>query len=465
MSRRQKIPLPPPKTPLDRRQTYGGVRGVTLCWNHGSWALRFHLDGRREVKTLATKNDDAARYWLTVTEGEVVQGQHRHQLKVYGARTATGLRFREAATQCFAEKRQTQAAVENTLFNWEWHLERYAYPLIGSLYVTAIIRDHVKQVLLRCLATQNRFGRPNSKGTAGVVFGAMNVVFSWAITEGMLKGRDGRDLANPCGGLRAMLRDRVGSDARRRVRPFRSEEQERIVAFFRGHANPAWRRWWLLVYLAFRAGLRIGELIALKIEDLDLERRVVTAQRTWTRCLYRNDCGKPVPGIQDFPKGKRIRVVHLAASLIPDLVRHIAERRHENRTHGWSSPWLFVNTQGRHTALSTFEQHYWLPALRELGLGEIALDEARRRFHNTRHNYASTTLYKTRDLAYVGRQLGHTMQRTTELYAHVMEELEQHLVDLTDEPARAVTAASRWGRRATPLRVVPSSPTVTTTSP
>src|SRR5207244_5179209 len=176
----------------------------------------------------------AARSWLTVTEGEVESGRRRHELSVYGARPAAALRFREAVQQCFAEKRLTQGALERTLFTWEGLLARYVDPELGGRYVTAIDRDDVKAVLHRCLATQNRFGRPNSKGTAGALLGAIRIVFAWLIAEGKLKGRDGRDLANPASGLRELLRDRVGADdVRRRVRPFGVEEQERIVGFFR----------------------------------------------------------------------------------------------------------------------------------------------------------------------------------------------------------------------------------------
>src|SRR6266446_684688 len=99
--RRRKVPLPDSKVPLDRTQTYGGVRGITLFWLHGSWALRFNLDGQRDVKTLATKNDASGRHWLIVTEGEVEKGKRRHELTVYGARPTTGLRFREVARHYF----------------------------------------------------------------------------------------------------------------------------------------------------------------------------------------------------------------------------------------------------------------------------------------------------------------------------------------------------------------------------
>jgi integrase len=434
-----KQPLPDRRTPLDKTQTYGNVRGVTLFWHHGSWVLRFNLDGVRDEKTLATASDEWARHWLTVTEGEVAKGQRRHAITVYGARPAGGLRFRDAAVQCFAEKRRTQGAVENTLFNWEHHLARFVNATLGDRYVTTIGREDIKAVLLKCLATPNRFGRPNSKGTAGVVLGAVRVVFNWLITEGKLKGRDGLDLANPCTGLRELLRDRVADDVRRRVQPFREEEQQRVVEYFRAHASPAWQRWWLMVALAFRTGLRIGELIALKLEDLDLERRTVTVRRTWTSCLYRNAQGKPVAGVQEFPKGKRIRLVHLAQAMIPELAAHCAGRAAENRARRWSGSWLFVNTEGRPTSRPTFEQHLWVPALRELGL-------AGRRFHNTRHTFASNLLYATKDFRYVSRQLGHSQERTTALYTHVMEELEQHLVDLVPD-APAPPAAPAVARR------------------
>jgi len=71
------------------------------------------------------------------------------------------------------------------------------------------------------------------------------------------------------------------------------------------------------------------------------------------------------------------------------------------------------------------------------------------------------------------RQLGHSQERTTALYMHVMEELEQHLVDLVDSRRRPLAKAAatpttgRPGRRRPRraprhLRVVAPSPGVIT---
>lgn len=52
----------------------------------------------------------------------------------------------------------------------------------------------------------------------------------------------------------------------------------------------------LCILLNFSLGLRIGELAALTVDDIDWERKVVLVSRTVKKCRKRNQSGDCIPG-------------------------------------------------------------------------------------------------------------------------------------------------------------------------
>jgi integrase len=58
--------------------------------------------------------------------------------------------------------------------------------------------------------------------------------------------------------------------------PFTEEERDTILAFFRDQRP----RWYPLVATLFWSGMRPGELAALRIADVDLERRKISITKS-----------------------------------------------------------------------------------------------------------------------------------------------------------------------------------------
>lgn len=189
------------------------------------------------------------------------------------------------------------------------------------------------------------------------------------------------------------------------------DEADRLV----GAADPEWRA---ALLLALRGGLRLGELLGLKWEDVDL-----IAGRLVVR---RNICH----GVIDTPKGGRSREIPLADSLIAALKHH----RHRSLLQ----PFVFCDEKGRHLRPGTFK---W-PLNRALRRAGIARAEGQIGWHDLRHSFASHLVMRGQSLKAVQELLGHANIEMTMRYAHLSPEVKRDAVQALDERPMVSTPTS-----------------------
>jgi integrase len=137
----------------------------------------------------------------------------------------------------------------------------------------------------------------------------------------------------------------------------------------------------MVIDLALATGLRVSELAAIQIKDIDLKRGFIRVQR------------------------KKEVVDSLAIS--PELIKHLKEYI-EDRTTGK----LFVGERGDLTMYGL--QQIWKSAVKRAGLPkELSI-------HSARHTMAVHLLKKTGNLRQVQKQLGHASPATTaNMYADI----------------------------------------------
>jgi integrase len=405
------------------------VRGLACRMNNGSWTLffapSFSPTGKRKAQSLGHSDPEAALRTLIEHEQKLTEGAHFSELPIVSRRAEQ----REALTVREAVKLYLDAHKGTTLDTREEYrsrLDRWvtgrdargtapaiSAPSIGLLPVTKVTRNDVKAVLTQVRGTKNKYGRLNSRNTAHAVRVAIMALFSWLIDAEMLKDRDGRALPNPAARLGKHTKD---AEADRNVErdggvPFAFVEQELLLAALRkrGWAYP-------FVLLAFRAGLRIGEIAALQLDDIDLDAGTVHVRRHVTKKA----------GVVKNTKNKRGDKfvsrevpVNLDDELPVVLRAHIKARREQNLREGWGdrSPWLFVNRTGNLFGPGEFREAIWRPALREASI-------KRHTFHDTRTTFATELLYATNgNIQYVAQCLGDTLAVAAKSYAKVLDEL------------------------------------------
>ncbi len=138
-----------------------------------------------------------------------------------------------------------------------------------------------------------------------------------------------------------------------------------------------------IIALIYSSGLRIGELLNLKVKDIDIERKEVFVRSG---------------------KGRKDRVVILAESVLPLLYNYLQTYR----------PRYFL-IEG--TAMSTYSSS----SVRKFLGDSVKRAKIRKRVtpHTLRHSFATHLLENGVDLRLIQELLGHSKPETTMIYTHV----------------------------------------------
>lgn len=178
---------------------------------------------------------------------------------------------------------------------------------------------------------------------------------------------------------------------------FTFEEAERLVVA----ADPEWRA---MVLVGLRTGLRIGELLALRWQDVDL----VAGRLVVRRALS----GKKI----ESPKNNRTREVPLSDAAVRALKAH----RHLR------SELVFADDTGHIRTRTACRWPLW-SACKRAGLRLVG-------WHTLRHSFASHLVMRGAPLKAVQELLGHSDITMTMRYAHLSPDARRDAVRLLDAP-------------------------------
>lgn len=158
-------------------------------------------------------------------------------------------------------------------------------------------------------------------------------------------------------------------------------------------------RYKALVYVLAYGGLRIGEALALKPSDIDLNKGTISVTRTATEVR-----GKLVEHPPKTNAGRR--KVPLPQDVTDALAQHM---RVYSKTH------VFTTAQGKQIRANTFRARQFKRAVSESGLGGL-------RIHDLRHTAVSMWIREGFDLLRVKTWAGHTSATfTVDRYGQLYE--------------------------------------------
>ncbi|MEO6489053.1 MAG: tyrosine-type recombinase/integrase [Ferruginibacter sp.] len=144
-----------------------------------------------------------------------------------------------------------------------------------------------------------------------------------------------------------------------------------------------------ILFTAYSAGLRVSEVVKLRIQDIDSDRMQIFIERA---------------------KGKKDRVVNLSILLL-DILRQYIRMQQPKPVY-----YLFGDEQNKGPYSERSAQSVFHKAKNMAGIQkEIG-------FHSLRHSFATHLLEKGVDVKYIKEILGHFDIRTTERYLHVSKE-------------------------------------------
>jgi len=203
--------------------------------------------------------------------------------------------------------------------------------------------------------------------------------------------------ANPADGLPV---PRVGRFAPRAIGP---KEVEQLIAAASSDRTPEGLRDRAMLITLATTGLRVSELTALDVRDVDLDRGELIVRR---------------------PNGRE-RVVPLAREAI-EALRDYLERGRPGFTTLKGEQALFLNHRGSRLT----RQGFWLILKNyaaAAGLPEVTP-------HTLRHSFAVRALVDGWDLRDLQRVLGHVSPATTQVYRQLLERLVQSDGRLVADP-------------------------------
>lgn len=138
-----------------------------------------------------------------------------------------------------------------------------------------------------------------------------------------------------------------------------------------------------IIMLIYSSGLRLGELVNIKLTDVDSERMQLFVRQS---------------------KGRKDRYTSLSRKILPVLRQYYMEYKPKE--------WLFEGTKGGQYSTSSV-QMLVKEAYKNAGIKKKATT------HTLRHSFATHLLENGTDLRYIQSLLGHGSSKTTEIYTHI----------------------------------------------
>ena len=178
---------------------------------------------------------------------------------------------------------------------------------------------------------------------------------------------------------------------KRLPKTFSLEEVEKLLASPDPSTNLGLRDQAMLELL-YATGLRVSELISLKVSNLNLEAGFV----------------------RTMGKGAKERMVPVGETAL-EATKHYLTQARQNLLKGRSSSHLFLNARGKPIS----RQGFW-KIIRKYGI--IAGIKNEITPHSLRHSFATHLLERGADLRAVQIMLGHADISTTQIYTHVTGE-------------------------------------------
>lgn len=285
---------------------------------------------------------------------------------------------------------------ENTYSRYEQITRTHLIPTLGKVKLKTLSPAHV-----RGLYREKLDGRLSPR-TVQYIHVTLHKALKQAVMDGLIP--------------------RNATEAVKAPRPAKKETHPLVpdqVRALLSAANEAGDRLEALYVVAVHTGMRQGELLGLKWEDVDLSAGTLQVRRTYSSGSFQT------------PKtAKSRRSVRLTAAAVEALRRHRTAQNEERLKIGslWTDQGLvFPNQSGE-------PMHSWIliDAFKKL-LKRAELPEIR--FHDLRHTCASLLLLEGVHPKYVQELLGHaTISITLDTYSHV-------LPGMSDQAAKAMERA------------------------
>jgi len=211
----------------------------------------------------------------------------------------------------------------------------------------------------------------------------------------------------------AVMDEIIEKNSVRLVKAPRHEQEKEIIPFTMAEVKTLisnankWTKSFITV--AFFTGMRTGELLALKWEDIDFNSKKIMIRRTIRH------------GIVGTPKTGKSRTIDML-----DVVHEALKEKYKE--NGLKDEFIFTSQKGTpYVESSAVTTTYWKPLLKRCGM-------AYKIMYNTRHTFATLMLLNGEDVLWVSKMLGHSdISTTMKYYIKFTEEKDKKRATFLDD--------------------------------
>ena len=312
----------------------------------------------------------------------------------------------------------------NTASTYKKKIDLYIKLAIGSYYLKDIEPSILQELI------NNLFNTGMSRNSLGNVKGILTKSFAYAKTTARFINDD------PSATISLPLpRAKAEVKTKKKVRVVWTNEQLDTVfkTFAQGHI------YHMPLLLAYRCGIRLGEIFGLMWDDIDFDNGILSINRQ-----VQNHDDK---WYLENPKYDSFRTIELDDTTLSELKRMYEHEKECEQYYNEYYNYIYCETLEDDSKRLTYEpagESMHMVLVRDDGswiqprtmmhcfnvihhkLGFTELD-----FHSLRHTHASNLLAKGADVKYVQERLGHKNVATTlDIYAHVTETMRERNKDI-----------------------------------
>lgn len=312
-------------------------------------------------------------------------------------------------TQWLATSVKPPVKSHNTYRSYEKLVRLYLIPHLGRLPLPKLTPQHIQAML----ATMQKDGGVRVSGVSATTAISTRKVLRRALNQAMKWGLVSRNVV--------MLTDPPASE-HREIRPFSPDEARAFLATVTGHRQEA------LYTVALAVGLRQGEALGLRWEDVDINARELHVRKQVQRIDSKLR-------LVDLKTPKSRRTIPLPPSTIVALKAHRNHQREERLMAGqhWQENGLVFPTMRGTPQDGNNVRVLFQRLVKQAGLPH-------QRFHDLRHACASLLLAQNIHPRVVMEILGHSnISITMNTYSHVLPQAQRDAVDLLDSLLAAVS--------------------------
>lgn len=305
-----------------------------------------------------------------------------------------------------------KASLKPTTWSNYWYLYRvHIRPALGETRLAKLQTNQIQQFYQASLT--NGFSPASIRRLHAVLTGALKQ----ARREGLIPRNPAEDVVLP----------KARKKERRVLTP---EETERFLAAAQK------RRLYPSFLVAVGTGMRVGELLALRWEDVDLDAGVVRVRREVIRLRDQPGPTKTKLAFMTPKSQAGIREIPLTATVLAELRRWKARQAEEKLALGEAyrdQGLVFAGEDGRITDPRNFTKLFY-KVVKDAGIPHANL-------HALRHSFATRLAEAGENPRIIADLLGHAQVTTTlEIYSHALPEAKRAAVSKLDDILKAQKA-------------------------